>query len=656
VRRRMQLRAAAAIGLVGMLFGVLGTVGGTASADIGVRDWAGHAHGGVAARAPGHVDPAPPGTDVKHKLRTDELLAKARARTLRKLERTGRSGPALTEAAADPTPGTPDAITPAGYSALAGLTSHVDPSCDGDGTGTDGNRVQVLYVVEANHTNRFNDVLPLLRDEVANVDDTFALSAAETGGGIRVRWVFEPGTCAPVIDPVVVPAGSLADFGSTITAVRNAGYTDVHRKYLMFADAAVLCGIGDLYLDDSKTGNYNDGLAAMFSRVDTGCWQTTTQYGSTAAHELMHNIGGIQGSAPDSTPYGHCDDDNDLMCYSDGPGVTMQNVCAPTHEPLFDCQHDDYFSTAPASGSYLATNWNTADSSFLHNTDPLAAPPAVTVSGPTQVRPGLPAVLTATSPDAGTFSWSVDKTRCAMGSTTGASFTVQCPSYEAGVVHVIATLSRPDGRAGQASYAVNLGGPSASLSLSLTPSATRRYVGQAVNLTTSVRYGSVPVRGWVTVWSSTDGTNWTTLANMADVGSDGNLVVTAKPTKSTYYQVAVSASSASGWVAPGNAIVSVLVSTWPVRLSSTAKAGRPDLLTGRLTVSATGRALAGRTLKLQKRLAGSSRWATVTTRTTGTTGYVRATVQPRRGAYYRWVYAGSPTYRALTSAGAYVRY
>jgi hypothetical protein len=181
-------------------------------------------------------------------------------------------------------------------------------------------------------------------------------------------------------------------------------------------------------------------------------------------------------------------------------------------------------------------------------------------------------------------------------------------------------------------------------------------VGQAVNLSTSVRYGAQPVRGWVTLWSSTDGTNWTTVANMADVGSDGTLVTTARPNKSTYYQVAVSASSASGWTAPGNAIVYVAVAKWPVRLSSTAKAGRPDVLTGRLTVSANGNPLAGRSLKLQKRLAGSSRWTTVTTRTTGSTGYVKASVQPRRRTYYRWVYAGSPTYRPLTSPSAYVSY
>ena len=200
-----------------------------------------------------------------------------------------------------------------------------------------------------------------------------------------MRWVYDPATCLPLIKSVKVKSGELASFGTMITAVQKAGYTATNRKYLMFADAAVLCGIGHLILDDRPTGNANDGGNAMYARVDTGCWQAGGG-GSIAAHELMHNLGGVQGSAGHSTPYGHCDDDKDLMCYADGPGVTMLQVCPAADEPLFDCKQDDYFATNPAPGSYLATKWNTARSSFLDAVAPTPPVDPVDPRHPSRLR------------------------------------------------------------------------------------------------------------------------------------------------------------------------------------------------------------------------------------------------------------------------------
>ncbi|MGN6577891.1 MAG: hypothetical protein ACTHKG_19635 [Nocardioides sp.] len=329
-----------------------------------------------------HVDPTPEGVSMSDPTDTASLYEAAGLL----VAADGATDLAATQAAS----------VPSGKPSTLGLAQHVAPSCSG--TGADGNRVQALYLREATTPSRYDSVLPILRNEVANVDDVFALSAQQTGGDRRVRWVHD-GSCVPVIPEVVVPAGSLRDFTSTIKALQASGLTDPARKYLAFTDAAALCGVGTLYEDPAMSNNMNDGRAASYARVDAPCWSASGH--SVAAHELTHNLGSVLSGAPHATPASHCTDEADLMCYVDRAGVTMRSVCPSAQEQLLDCNHDDYFNTDPEPGNFLHDHWNTARSSFL---DADAAPGGGTVDGGT----GGGTVDGGTPPVAGeATTWSV---------------------------------------------------------------------------------------------------------------------------------------------------------------------------------------------------------------------------------------------------------
>ncbi len=332
--------------------------------------------------------------------------------------------------------------------------------CDGDGTS--GYRVQAMYVVEVGKPNRYADLLPSLRTWAAGAGTVVNRSAALTGGVRDVRFVHEAGTgaCSPVVLNVTVPAGSLADFGKTIGAVQAQGYTSPARKYLMWADANVLCGIANKYTDDQPgQGNANNGYYPQYARVDAGCWGGTY---SVEAHELVHNLGGVQRTAPHASVAGHCKDESDRMCYVDGAGVVMTQVCPPENEALLDCGGDDYFSTYPSAGSYLDGRWNSADSRFLvgggdgADGGQAGAPTRLGVS--VQVNspgiPGLPTQATASlelpaGRTAGVV-WTSSRADCVLGTPTAVQTTVTCPAATTTTATLTATATDSTGQTAKA--------------------------------------------------------------------------------------------------------------------------------------------------------------------------------------------------------------
>jgi hypothetical protein len=254
--------------------------------------------------------------------------------------------------------------------------------CDGDGVS--GKRTQVMYVRASDRADRYASYLASFRTWASDMDNIYNASAQETGGTRHVRLVTDSGCNVSVLNIVV---GTAADdsFDATINAVKALGYTSANRKYLMFVDANVYCGIGGIQNDDRKIATNLNDTTVSYARVDSGCWG-----GSVAAHENMHNIGGVQLSAPHTSRGWHCVDEYDRMCYSDSPNYpAMQYFCtSQSHDNLFDCNHDDYYHTNPPAGNYLATHWNSADSAFL-------------VGGTTTTPPSTPTNFRVTSVSAG---------------------------------------------------------------------------------------------------------------------------------------------------------------------------------------------------------------------------------------------------------------
>ena len=236
-----------------------------------------------------------------------------------------------------------------------------DVACEGDGRG--GKRVQVLYLHESGTPSRYTDFLGSIRTWSAGVDQIVDASAGETGGSRHVRFVTTP-QCRVDVSEVQLPPGALGSFTGSIGALHKLGYNRTDRKYLMFADANVYCGIAT-YVADRRPGlgNRNNG-GPSYGRVDAGCWSAVV-----AAHELTHTLGAVLSDSPNSSGAGGCLDEYDLLCGADRSGKPVRNVCPRKHETRLDCGHDDYFSTAAKPGSYLAKHWNIAQSGFLLRSD-----------------------------------------------------------------------------------------------------------------------------------------------------------------------------------------------------------------------------------------------------------------------------------------------
>jgi hypothetical protein len=304
----------------------------------------------------------------------------------------------------DPVESMPELSRPARASSGSASAQSAAPAC----STTHSKGYQMIYARPSDVPSR---LATLQADFLADAATASERVTAESGGS-PVRFRFLCGIADVNTGQPSSAYGSdpLLPLMSHLSAL---GYNLSSRKYLVWWDGPqhpFACGEGTFSDDESAspaTNNNNVGpdYAVVYKPAggDGGfCGWTTV------LHEIGHTLGAVMHGAPHSTPGWHCTDENDVMCYRDGAGVTTTTVCNVS-TPAFDCNKDDYFSTSPAAGSYLATHWNTFNSSFL---EPATATPPAPGVPDTTITQKPSAMTTATS---ATFAFSA--------SETGATFT-----------------------------------------------------------------------------------------------------------------------------------------------------------------------------------------------------------------------------------------
>lgn len=219
----------------------------------------------------------------------------------------------------------------------------------------DTNSQQVLYAHLAGTVDRLESFRSRIQAQIRKSDAVLNAESLDSGGpsaDYRVRCDAAGG----------IDVASFTSTGSSmseiVTSARAAGYGSTSNDYMIFVDAQAggTCGVASMQGDDRLAADNRNNSGGGYAVAYQGCW-----FQDTPMHEMAHTMGAVQYGAPNSTGGGHCYDEDDIMCYSDGgplhPSGTV-TACESFYQPRFDCNHDDYFDSAPEPGEYLETHWN----------------------------------------------------------------------------------------------------------------------------------------------------------------------------------------------------------------------------------------------------------------------------------------------------------
>ena len=247
----------------------------------------------------------------------------------------------------DPAPALPDLALP-----LAARPPACVDAIPGD------TYVVVIYARAFDDADRYATKAPTLRGLVEQANGLVNDAAMATGGTTADLRVLCASGQVVVRNEVLPTPLAQSSFNTIVADLRAKGYQDTRLKHWVYFDDTSACtcgGTGHIAYDDRPTvANLNNGM------LPTPMFAVTFGYDSVRImlHELSHNMGAVQNSAPHSTGAGHCWDGRDTMCYNDGGpkgSLYTTGVCATE---VYDCGSDDYCHAAPPLGSYLSQKWN----------------------------------------------------------------------------------------------------------------------------------------------------------------------------------------------------------------------------------------------------------------------------------------------------------
>lgn len=298
-------------------------------------------------------------------------------------------GPLRSIAAADPgcTHGGDPAPTDAGVRSAAAVAGPT-PAAPCPGDGVSGKRVRVLYGYPKDTKNRVAAKRAAIQQAAAVADANLdAATAGTPGQHYRFYCAKDVQLTVTAVKLKAIGNDGAFGFNAVIKSLKDqkslglgpVNYRSGRFDYVVFVDNIGCCyrylGQGTMIFDDRPDpgSNWNNSasIGAKYAMVRLG--YPVLILAEILQHEVGHNLGAVQDSAPHSSGAGHCYEESDVMCYNDGGpyfagGGGLVSVCGtlPSGMPAWDCDAGDYYDgDTPAPGSYLDDHWNLVDSAWL---------------------------------------------------------------------------------------------------------------------------------------------------------------------------------------------------------------------------------------------------------------------------------------------------